>query len=724
MLNGHFVLFGGCFSCLLIVFISLLYGFSWLSIVLVIICFCGLLFIKSRTVVLATNKNKILVYRASNEKLASKKLLRDTIERKHSSVFPCFLEVDESIFLIKKIPLLCFSVWSFEECSKSVLSYSVKKILRSYPWPALLMSEDGKILFTNAIFAEELGCLSQDLDGVYFVDLFVTPPSRKQELCTKVHKLKGVNGKHVAMMISHMVSEGDIVVVFLFSANFTNSVLGSSDLFILSQVPLPAAFLDEHGGIQQANIIMREKLSAELPASLAKWISEKDRLNFSKQLKKLRKDPSSYGNFTLSFRNHENKRILVFLKYIARHDNEGPGEFLAIFTMEDYLLQVKDKEADPNKLQLLGQLASGIVHDFNNLLTGILGFCDLLLQRHSPQEASFKDIEQIKQSAMRAARLIQQLLAFSKASPPSKAPISLKKCLQDLFPLMRRMVGPKVSLMFQETSDTKFIIYGDSSQLEQILLNLAINARDAMVDGGTLTLDTRLEHVKQKLPVINNVLLPKRYIVVEVKDTGTGIEEQHIKRIFDPFFSTKDPGQGTGLGLSNVLQIMEVFHGGIRVDSKIGAGSTFSLYFPEYTGSAVSHNEKAIASATPDVCESIRILLVEDEDPVRLFAARALREKGHEVIEARDGTQALRFLQNNADIQVIVTDVMMPGVDGPSLAIAIKEIYPNMKILFVSGYPEEEVRSKLPASVKEIYFLSKPFALADLVNKIQQLFVL
>jgi two-component system cell cycle sensor histidine kinase/response regulator CckA len=631
-------------------------------------------------------------------------------------------EVSGIPFFAKRRSFLFVYVWTLHECSPSMVLYHLKRGLVAYPWPVCVTSSEGKVLFVNSAMAQSLGYSSQSLVHTSFVDLFMAPPTQGPDFHTKVYQLKTAHHYTVGMTISHITTEGEYVLFFLFPSELDSSFKGGGDVRVLNHLPVPAALLDENGGIQQSNALLREKLSTKPFPTLAQWICEKDRYTLAQQLKRLRKAQSGVGSVTVHLKNQPHIPFLIFLKYIPGEYAQAPGQFLSVFTMESPLLPMK--EADPHKMELLGQLASGIVHDFNNLLTGILGFCDLLLQRHVPEEASFKDIQQIKQSAMSAARLIQQLLAFSKSSPPSHSLICLKQCVQDLFPIMNRMVGPKILLSLQEKNSAKYIIQGDHSQVEQVLLNLAINARDAMVEGGDLVFALRIDTFKKKHPVMRGVLLPKTYVIVDVKDTGTGIQSQDLDRIFDPFFSTKDRMNGTGLGLSNVLHLMNQFQGGVTVDTQIGKGTTFSLYFPECKDSKmrVAGEKEALHVATPGAFNPIKILLVEDEDPIRLFAARALREKGHAVIEARDGAQALDLAHSCSDFDIVVTDVMMPGIDGPTLVTSIKALIPSIKVLFVSGYPEEEVRSHLPQEMQKVYFLPKPFALADLLNKVQELF--
>jgi two-component system cell cycle sensor histidine kinase/response regulator CckA len=645
-------------------------------------------------------------------------LISTAMEHKNPSFV---VDVNQKSLWIQRKPWLkWWTLWTFQDAPSEIVAHGAEKMIEFYPWPACITSPDGLVLRVNASFARLLGMDSTSLQDRPFIDLFAETPIFEKDFQSQIYRLKGAQDGAVCVSISHIVHTENSAVFFFFPAFLQKPGAGLGDIAFLREMPLPAALLDENGGIQEANALCQEQLMMTPIATLAQWVEEKDRYAFAQLLRRLRKMHEGMGSISVRLREPNAKSAFIFLKYIPGHDEHASGHFFSIFAMDDHLLPMK--EADPQKMQLLGQLASGIVHDFNNLLTGILGFCDLLLQRHQPEEMSFQDIQQIKQSAMRAARLIQKLLSFSKDTDSGNTPICLKQCLHDLFPLIHRMVGPKILVNIEDSSEENYVMDGDLSQLEQIILNLVINGRDAMDQGGVLTVSLRTVTFTETYPVIKGVLLPKTYVVMDIKDTGMGIDSKNVERIFDPFFSTKDPGQGTGLGLSNVLQIMDQANGGITVDTALGVGTTLSLYFPACADPSVIHVGQV--SQTPpkmNTAKTIRILLVEDEDPVRLFAARALREKGHDVIEARDGVQAMTFLEKQTTIHVMVTDVMMPGIDGPTLASSVRKLMPNTKILFVSGYPEESVRMHLKDNLDQIYFLPKPFALDDLVNKIQDM---
>jgi two-component system cell cycle sensor histidine kinase/response regulator CckA len=618
--------------------------------------------------------------------------------------------------------------WSIRLCPSELLTYGGHRMVHQHPWPACHTSAQGRILFVNAALSRSTGKPSDSLQGLSFEDLFVTPPVFEQTFHPVMVHIKTAHNDHVPMLLTHLVPHTcGSSTLFFFPAILTDLQQRLGDVHDLDLIPAPVALLDENGGLQEVNQACRQHLGAHPPAHLAQWVHEDDRYALAQLLRRLRKTDQTTGTLSLRLRQSNTlTQTTVVLAHVPSHRKDMSGCFLAMFAQDSCLTSPKDPiESTPDKMQLMGQLASGIVHDFNNLLTGILGFCDLLLQRHQPTEPTYQDIHQIKQSAMRAARLIQKLLDFSKEHPPVKSRFCLKQCINELRPLMNRMVGPKILVMVDEEGSGPYWIHADIGHLEQIVLNLVINGRDAMSNGGggVLTVKLHTRTLNQALPVVKGSLDPRPYVVLDIQDTGVGIDPADIERIFDPFFSTKDPGHGTGLGLANVLQMVEYSQGGITVESIQNKGTTLSLFFPACPASDIPLSVKATAPAlhVPDNHgKAIRILLVEDEDPVRLFAARALRDQGHDVIEARDGMQALKLLNDHTMLHVMVTDVMMPGIDGPTLAAKVKEIVPQIKILFVSGYPEESVRQYVKG-MHDVYFLPKPFALDDLVSRIHDM---
>ena len=380
--------------------------------------------------------------------------------------------------------------------------------------------------------------------------------------------------------------------------------------------------------------------------------------------------------------------------------------------------------AHSQKMQAIGQLAGGVAHDFNNLLTAMIGFCDLLLQRHKPGDQSFADIMQIKQNGNRAANLVRQLLAFSRQQTLQPKVLNLADVLAELMNLLRRLIGAQIKLEMVHGRDVG-LIKVDQGQLEQVIINLVVNARDAMPQGGTVTIRTRA--VKQEKPALRgqDEMPPGDYAAVEVADTGIGIPRENLQRIFEPFFSTKEVGSGTGLGLSTVYGIVRQTGGFVGVESQVNKGSAFTVYLPVYHDDGTMPVETRAEDVRedrpgPDLTGAGTILLVEDEDAVRVFSARALRNKGYNVLEARSGEEALAVLvkEGGEKIDLTVTDVVMPQMDGPTLYKHIRDKWPNMKVIFVSGYTEDRLREQFKSG-ETIYFLAKPFTLKQLAAKVK-----
>ncbi len=372
------------------------------------------------------------------------------------------------------------------------------------------------------------------------------------------------------------------------------------------------------------------------------------------------------------------------------------------------------------KMQAVGQLAGGIAHDFNNLLTAIIGFCDLLLQRHGPGDPSFADIMHIKQNANRAANLVRQLLAFSRQQTLRPKVLLVSDVLSDLANLLRRLIGETIALKIEHGRDVGAIKV-DQGQFEQVIINLAVNARDAMPNGGQLAIRTRRVHADDEIFAHYDVMPPGEYALIEVADTGVGIPEEHLDKIFEPFFTTKEVGKGTGLGLSTVYGIVKQTGGYIFVDSHVGEGTVFRLFLPSHRDAGAGAKQEEGERAVRDLTGRETILLVEDEDAVRLFAKRALRNKGYRVLEARSGEEALEVIRSQeSGFDLVISDVVMPNMDGPTLAREIRTRFPQTPIIFISGYAEDVFRKKLAEEHSDIAFVPKPFSLTELAAAVKE----
>lgn len=395
---------------------------------------------------------------------------------------------------------------------------------------------------------------------------------------------------------------------------------------------------------------------------------------------------------------------------------DGQGGALAILQDTTALKRLEAQFVQGQKMQAIGQLAGGIAHDFNNLLTAISGHCDLLLLRHRTDDPDHPDLIQIRQNANRAAALVSQLLAFSRKQTLKPERIELQDTLADLTHLLNRLVGEKVGLDLIHPRETA-AIRADRRQLEQVIMNLVVNARDAMPEGGVVQIETRIVTLEEEVHRDRAVVPRGRHVVISVRDSGTGIPPEWMDKIFEPFFTTKRLGEGTGLGLSTVYGIVKQSGGFVFVRSTPGEGTEFDLWFP-LCAEVVAERPVAAPRRAARRSDAV-VLLVEDEAPVRTFAARALRLRGHSVLEAASAEEALALLQDAAlHVDVFVTDVVMPGLDGPGWVRQALERRPLVRTVFISGYAEEaltDVQARIPNSV----FLPKPFSLAELTETVQ-----
>jgi PAS domain S-box-containing protein len=392
-----------------------------------------------------------------------------------------------------------------------------------------------------------------------------------------------------------------------------------------------------------------------------------------------------------------------------------------------YLVDVSEQKAletkfaQSQKMQAVGQLAGGVAHDFNNLLTVIIGNCEFLLMRHQAGDPSFKEINEVHQNALRAAALVSQLLAFSRKQTMQPKVLALGDVVGELAQMLRRLVGEGITLNVERDSDL-WQVHADEAQLGNAIINLVVNARDAMPSGGTVTIKTVNQQVAASSALGTAIMPAGDYVRIEVADTGTGMSKEIQSKIFDPFFTTKPVGQGTGLGLATVYGIVKQTGGFITVDSEVGKGTSFNIYLPrlKVDVAAASVAAEVAPIMARDVTGQDTILLVEDEEAVRSFAARALRMRGYNVLEAGGGEEALEIVQSGANvIHLIITDVVMPNMDGPTMVRAVKALKPDLPVIFMSGYAEEAFRRNDQSS-EDIHFLPKPFGLKQLAAKVKE----
>lgn len=465
----------------------------------------------------------------------------------------------------------------------------------------------------------------------------------------------------------------------------------------------------------------------------------------------------------LTFTKEEkNVRIMVYPRQMHYAADAGTIDGFIFYIMDTTNRRNLEMQvAQAQKMQAFGQLAGGVAHDFNNLLTAVIGYCDLLLHRHGIGDPSFSDLLQLKYNVNQAAGVARQLLAISRKQPLNPKIIDVTEAVSENEHLISRLLGEQIELRINYGDETGFIRV-DPVQFSQVLINLAINAKDAMEGQGKLTISTHLEHLNKPYQFGSDTIKPGDFVVISVKDTGCGIPPENIERIFEPFFSTKKnvAGSGTGLGLAMVYGIIRQTEGFLKVDSEVGKGTTFAVYLPAYnqnektdatadntsetiildkTGRAalatlpktnmISNSEKVILGlnisqfdsrrTTSHNTEEIKILFVEDEDAVRIVGARGLRQKGYEVVDCISAENAIEHLDKGENFDLMITDMMMPGMSGAELANEVHQRLPQTRIILASGYSEEIARKELAGS-QDFYFMSKPYSLDDLHKKVKE----
>ncbi|MBR2033233.1 MAG: response regulator, partial [Alphaproteobacteria bacterium] len=535
--------------------------------------------------------------------------------------------------------------------------------------------------------------------------------------------------------------------------------------WLFNHAPVGIIFLSPEGTVIDGNQAAFQQFSLPSSSILQNNIQSFVRSDEIALLNQSLKNIATFKQNTSSIDihlNHNNKDAVSTLYISAmKHVHAASSETIDGFVV--YLIDSTRQKslelqfAQAQKMQAVGQLAGGVAHDFNNLLTAMIGFTDLLLQRHGVGDPSFADLIQIKQNANRAAGLVRQLLAFSRKQPLQPKLIDVTENFAELSHMLKRILGEQVTLKFHHSNELGFIKV-DPVQFSQVIINLAVNAKDAMNGNGLLTITTRTEVLNESYRFGDDTIKPGEFVVIDVIDNGCGIPPENLTRIFDPFFSTKENvvGSGTGLGLAMVYGIVRQTEGFIKVKSDIGIGTTFSIYLPRFESGAeviedkssneivtghdgstilrvqekiappVNINQKIIVGLNVSNAidrthtasnKPVRILFVEDEDSVRTFGIRALQKKGYEVIGCSSGENALEFIEKDNNFNLLITDMVMPGISGAKLTKQLKNKLPDLKVILASGYSEEIVRQELE-NFDDFDFITKPYSLGDLTAKV------
>ncbi|OAN52922.1 hybrid sensor histidine kinase/response regulator [Magnetospirillum moscoviense] len=594
---------------------------------------------------------------------------------------------------------------------------------------------DGIIRSANHRLAEWLGGTPSELIGHSLEDVLGSVPDPEEERVEL--RLMGRGGEVFQAMVAHTVFDDggeirtrSVVVRDMVPEHQWERALRAAERrfrWLFDDAPVGIALVELDGSIGTCNLALQSMLGIDHDGisgrALTAIIAEDHRNGAAEQLAKVLQ--GSVTGTHLEVRLKGKRELIAQLFVSPTHEDGAISGLIVHFIDATDQRNLEVQFAQSQKMQAMGQLAGGVAHDFNNLLTAMIGFCDLLLQRHGAGDPSFADIMQIKQNANRAASLVRQLLAFSRRQALQPRLLNVTDALADLHNLLRRLLGETIELKMVHGRQLG-LVRVDPGQFDQVIINLAVNARDAMPGGGTLTIRTGIATFDTPIQRGPETMPAGDYVRIEVVDTGTGIPKEHLSRIFEPFFSTKEVGAGTGLGLSTVYGILRQTDGFVVVESEIGQGAAFSIYLPRIEAEP-AHETKRPASpaaadsdtSTTDLTGSGTILLVEDEDAVRMFAGRALKNKGYKVLEARSGEQALDVLRAEDAIDVLISDVVMPGMDGVTLAKLVAMERPTIRIILISGYSEDVARNGIDPD-SGVTFLPKPFSLKQLAGAVKQ----
>ena len=538
----------------------------------------------------------------------------------------------------------------------------------------------------------------------------------------------------VTVMFSRLEADDEAAEPVLFGAVLERSIIGDASLpqggmhqllSLFKSAPVAMASLSKDGAITSANVAFGKFFG--VAATLGKAgifdlvTGETAREALHQAIEKAAARKVAIPPVDIAAPDGKRTLRLFFSPAPRGEGGEDAALVFGIDTSEQHMLE--EQIAQGQKMQAIGQLAGGIAHDFNNVLTAIIGFSDLLLANHRPTDPAFADIMNIKNNANRAAGLVRHLLAFSRKQTLRPQVMSLTDALEDLMHLMAQLLGEKVKAKVIHGRDLWFVKV-DPTQFQQVIINLAVNARDAMPNGGELTIRTANVSERESAALGAAAgMEPGEYVSCEVSDTGTGIPPEIIDKIFEPFFSTKEVGKGTGLGLSTVYGIVKQTGGYIFAESEAGSGTIFRIYLPrceEAAAEAEAAERPAKKEDMGDLTGSATVLIVEDEDAVRSFAARALTTRGYHVLTANSGVQALDVMnEHGGDVELVISDVVMPEMDGPTLMKHLRKANPQIKIIFMSGYAEEAFRTNLDESEK-FTFLPKPFSLKKLAAAVKE----
>src|SRR5829696_9015325 len=578
---------------------------------------------------------------------------------------------------------------------------------------AALVDSDGTVLAANRSFAVRALPLDQESDKLRFADLVEIGDDGKVRLLADGESHRPMQAVHIPV---DPRQEGGAGTYLLVDAHEGGS-LDSADLQALLEIlPIGLALVDRDGRFLTMNRAFRVAAGIKgsaMPSYPGDLVVKEDKAPVANAVRRNARGPAMSGDLAIRLARQNSEPVALTVAGVR-----GLGEAAVLLLLKDNSEEAKLKRqiAQATKMQVVGQLAGGVAHDFNNILTAIIGHCDLMLMRHTPGDSDYDDIQQIKSNSNRAAGLTRQLLAFSRQQTLRPQVLQLPDVVSEVSHLLKRLLGENVELVVKHGRSLGSV-RADPGQLEQVIVNLAVNARDAMADGGggTLTIQTYSVKADQVAELGSEILPVADYSALSVTDTGCGIPASVLGKVFEPFFTTKEVGKGTGLGLSTVYGIVKQSGGFIFADSKVGEGTRFVIYLPVHREEAgAAKSKKSAKEKENELWGSGTVLLVEDEPMVRSVAERALTRHGYKVITADNGEDALEVLDRGEHIDLLVSDVVMPGMDGPAMVEEARKSRPDIKVLFMSGYAEEQLRNSI--NVDNVSFLPKPFSVQELAE--------
>ncbi len=593
---------------------------------------------------------------------------------------------------------------------------------------AALVDDDGRLIAANrALLARAFGRADAVVAGRAFAEILVKGADELIRLVAE-----GESGDPLRLVQIH-VGTGDTPAPALFlmldeegpvAARFGSRSTATANVHaLLAMLPLGLALAERDGRILFMNEAFER--AAAIPAGQSvvypgDLVVKEDKAAVSDAVRRFAAGHRISGDLAVRLRWRADEPVALTIA-----GAKGLGDAAVLLSLKDNSEESKLKRQvlQATKMQAVGQLAGGVAHDFNNILTAIIGHCDLMMMRHTPGDSDYDDIQQIRQNSNRAASLTRQLLAFSRQQTLRPQLLQLPDVVSEVSNLLRRLLGEMVTLTVKHGRNLG-PIRADPGQLEQVIVNLAVNARDAMPDGGTVTIQTYAVSAADVRHIDTDILPVADYTALSVSDTGTGIAPDVLGKIFEPFFTTKEVGKGTGLGLSTVYGIVKQSEGFIFADSVVGKGTSFVMYLPVHRagGQTAEPIPAAHRERPAELWGTGTVLIVEDEDMVRTVAERALTRQGYTVLVAANGEEALELLDRLADeggsrVDLLVSDVVMPMMDGPTMVRHARQRYPDLPILFMSGYAEEQLRRSI--DLDRVAFIAKPFSVQQLAGAVR-----